>query len=373
MADLPKKIAIIYDRVNKWGGAERVLLALHEIFPQAPLFTAVYNHESARWAKIFPQVIPSFLQKFPYAKSHHELYPWLTPLAFESFNFNQYDAVISVTSTDAKGIVTQPKTFHLCYCLTPTRYLWSHEQFYKSQLDPGTRFITYPLFNYLKFWDRIASTRPDIYVSISQTVSGRVKKYYGRDSQVVYPPVDIDVYSQPSPPPSIKDFFLYVGRLVGYKQPEIIINVFNRLEYPLVIVGSGSEEKKLKRLAKPHIYFAGHVSQSQLVSFYQHTKAVIFFHEEDFGLVPVEAQAAGKPVIALNLGGETETVIHGKTGILIDDNSEESLYSHIYNFDHRLFDPGIIRSNAARFSKQRFQREFVKVFTSGWSKYKEKL
>ena len=157
MADLPSRVALIYDRVNKWGGAERVLLALHEMFPDAPLYTSVYNPATAGWAKVFPAVIPTFLQKFPLAKSNHELYPWLTPMAFETLKFDDYDIVISVTSADAKGIITKPGTFHLCYCLTPTRYLWSHEEFYKSQTSP----LFHPLFNYLKSWDLIASRRPD--------------------------------------------------------------------------------------------------------------------------------------------------------------------------------------------------------------------
>ena len=315
MANLPKNTALVYDRVNKWGGAERVLLALHEIFPQAPLFTAVYNPETAGWAEVFPKVIPSILQKFPFAKSHHELYPWLTPLAFESFNFNKYDAVISVTSADAKGIITQSKTFHLCYCLTPTRYLWSHENFYKSKVSN----IFHSLFNYLKSWDLVASHRPDSYIAISKTVQNRISSFYNLSSTVIYPPVDVNKF----PPIPGGEYFLSVGRLVSYKQPETLVDLFNELDLPLVIIGSGSEEKKLKAKAKSHIKILGHVSETELIHHYQKAKALISLHEEDFGLVYAEAQAAGKPVLALNTGGVREIVEHNKTGYLA--NNREAL------------------------------------------------
>src|SRR3990167_11390280 len=175
------RVALAYDRVNKWGGAERVLLALHEIFPNAPLFTAVYNSETSKWAEVFPKVIPSFLQKIPFAKTRHEFLGTFTPLAFETFDFSDYDLVISVTSEAAKGIITRPGTFHICYCLTPTRYLWSHHDFYFK--NPPDSFKKYPLFSllskpivsYLRNWDLVAAQRPDIIVAQSTEVKKRIK------------------------------------------------------------------------------------------------------------------------------------------------------------------------------------------------------
>lgn len=363
MANLPKRIALVYDRVNKWGGAERVLLALHELFPDAPLYTAVYNSATAGWAKVFPKVVPSFLQKFPLAKSNHELYPWLTPMAFETLKFDDYDIVISITSADAKGIITKPNTFHICYCLTPTRYLWSHEDFYKSQ----TSKIFHPLFNYLKSWDLIASRRPDAYLAISQTVQSRISKFYGQSSDVIYPPIDADIFSKTQPPPNIKDFFLYVGRLVAYKQAEVLVEIFNDLKLPLAIIGTGSLESKLKAIASPNIYFLGQLSETDLTAYYQHARAVLFIHEEDFGLVPLEAHAAGTPVIGLNRGGATETIIHGQTGLLLDDIND--LKNVILNFDPAQFDREFIKSHAQKFAKDRFQREFKQALIrsySGW-------
>ena len=353
------KVALVYDRVNKWGGAERVLLVLHEMFPQAPLYTAVYDANCAPWAKVFPAVISTFLQKFPLAKSSHELYPWLTPLAFETLRFDDYDLVISVTSADAKGIITKPSTFHLCYCLTPTRYLWSHEQLYKKTLDPAAEFISRPVFNYLKSWDKISAHRPDAYVAISQTVQSRISKYYGLSSEIVYPPVDVYAFSQPSPAPNLKDFFLYVGRLVAYKQAQLLIETFNDLKLPLAIIGTGHLEDKLKRMAAPNIHFLGHLDQTELVAYYQHARAVLFIHEEDFGLVPVEAHAAGTPVIGLNRGGAAETIIHNQTGILLDSDAPEVIKNAILNFDPTQFDKGFIKSHAQKFTKDRFKKEFT--------------
>ncbi len=371
MADLPKRIALVYDSVNKWGGAESVLLALHDLFPAAPLYTSVYDSAGAAWASVFPQVIPSFLQKFPFAKSNREFYPWLTPLAFESFDFRGFDVVISVSSADAKGVLTHPATFHLNYCLTPTRYLWSHHDLYRRQLGQALGLLSRPVFGYLKKWDLVASHRPDAIVSISQTVSDRVKTFYGLDSPVVYPPVNISDFSSPvPPPPGLSDFFLYLGRLVLYKRPDLVIQVFNQLNYPLVVAGTGRAESKLRRLAAPHIHFTGFVTPAQKLSLLQHCRALIFFHEEDFGLVSVEAQAAGRPVIALNRGGAAETVVPGQTGILIDDSSPQALAAAVGSFNPAQFSPELIRSHAQKFSRTRFQAEFVKIFTSQWKKYK---
>jgi len=370
MGDLPTRVALVYDRVNKWGGAEQVLLSLHRLFPSAPLYTSVFDERGAAWAKVFPAVIPTFLQKLRFFRSRHELLPWITPLAFETLSFDEFDAVISVTSADAKGIVTRPETFHLCYCLTPTRYLWSHHDQYVNELNPAARLISRPVFSYLKYWDRIASSRPDAYISISKAVQTRVKQFYGRSSQVVYPPVDTAVHTLPTPPPSIKDFFLYVGRLIPYKRPDVVVNVFNQINLPLAVVGTGHMEKKLRRKSGSNIHMAGFLSVSQLTSFYQNCRALVFFHEEDFGIVPLEAHSAGKPVIALNRGGAAETVIHNVTGILLDNDSPSTLARAVAEFDPSLFDPQVIKTHAANFSTQKFASEFVRIFKQEWKKYK---
>ncbi|MCX6706351.1 MAG: glycosyltransferase family 4 protein, partial [Candidatus Woesebacteria bacterium] len=207
------KIALVYDRVNKWGGAERVLLTLHEMFPDAPLYTSVYDEASTSWAKVFPKIYTSFLQRIPFAKSNHELFGWLMPLAFETFNFDMYDLVISITSEAAKGIITKPKTKHICYCLTPTRYLWSHyDLYFKNKLF---RFISKPFINYLRNWDKVAAQRPDQIIAISTEVKNRIKKYYNRDAEVIFPPVSLHHKKYLS---KNHAYYLIVSRLVPYKR-----------------------------------------------------------------------------------------------------------------------------------------------------------
>src|SRR3972149_9156819 len=308
------KLALIYDRVNKFGGAERILLALHKLWPDAPLYTAVYDSKSASWAKSF-KVIPSFLQSWPKAKRHHEFYPWLTPLAFESFDLSQFDLVVSVTSAEAKAVITKPQTLHLCYCLTPTRYLWSHHQHYLKQ---GLGWGLKPWANYLKRLDLVAAARPDAYAAISKTVAGRIKRYYHQPASVIYPPTDTAKFARPAK--SVlslpKSYHLLVSRLVSYKNLSLAITAFIRLKLPLVVVCRGREQSRLAELAGPTITFFNRVSENDLIYLYQHARALIMPQEEDFGLVAVEAQAAGIPVIALNRGGAKETVIDGKTGIL---------------------------------------------------------
>lgn len=365
---------MIYDRVNKIGGAERVLLALHEIFPRAPLFTAVYDPPGAPWAKVFPKVIPSFLQNFPLAKKHHEAYPWLMPLAFESFCFDEYDLIISVTSEAAKGIITKPKTLHICYCLTPTRYLWqSYWDYFKN---PVWRWLSQPVVVKLRLWDQIASQRPDVYLAISNNVAQRIKKYYGREAEVIYPPVmfpESHLRGAPStcggvPSPPIgglltsevkKRYFLIVSRFVPYKRIDIAIEAFNKLGLPLKIVGSGVEERRLKQMAKENIEFLGqNLTDSQLLFYYQNCRAIIFPGEEDFGLVPIEAQACGKPVIAYKAGGVLESVIEGKTGEFFSPQTPEALIKMVKQFKDDKYKFDDCQRNAQRFSQKIFIKNF---------------
>jgi glycosyltransferase involved in cell wall biosynthesis len=289
-------------------------------------------------------------------------------LAFESLDLSNFDLVISVTSADAKGIITSPSTLHVCYCLTPTRYLWSHEQFYKAQLSSLSQRISGPVFNYLKAWDEVAAQRPDAYLAISQTVQNRITKYYHRPSQVVYPPVDVDFYNQPRQPVELKNFFLYVGRLVAYKRAQILVETFNDLQLPLAIVGSGSLESKLRQIARSNIHFFTEASGDEVARFYQSARALIFFHEEDFGITPVEAMAAGTPVIGLNRGGVMETVT-SSTGFLIEDDIDQ-LKSTIVNFDSSQFDATVIKQQAQKFSKDRFKKEFVNAIDKQWKLFK---
>lgn len=350
------KTALVYDRVNKWGGAERVLLTLHEMFPEAPLYTSVYNPKTAPWAKVFCKVIPSLLQKIPFASRNHEFLGALTPIAFENFDFSQYDLVISVTSEAAKGIITKPGTLHICYCLTPTRYLWSGYDLYFQ--NPIMRLISKPIVSYLRQWDKIAAKRPDVMVAISSAAKERIKKYYGRESKIIFPPVDLKVPWVSQVP---REYFLVVSRLVAYKKVDLAIEAFNKLKLPLVIVGTGSEEWKLKLGSKKNIKFLGEVSERKLAELYAEAKALVMPQEEDFGLVAVEAQVAGTPVIAYRKSGALDTVVNGKTGVFFDEQTPESLALAVKKFDKCRFNPTELIHHAKNFSKERFKKELLKL------------
>lgn len=341
------KIAFVYDRINKWGGAERVLLALHEIWPEAPLYTAVYDERRAPWAKVF-KIKTSFLQHFPFAKSHHELYPWLTPMAFETFTFDEFDVVISVTSAEAKGIITKPKTLHICYCLTPTRYLWSSAKDYESQGIMG--YGLQGMSPMLKRWDQVGASRPDRYVAISHHVAKRIKRYYHRQvEKVIYPPVDINRFR----PNGAGEYFLCVARLVPYKRVDIVVKAFNKLGWPLKIIGSGMSGPCLKSMAKKNIEFVDDLTDSELVAYYQECRAFVFAGEEDFGIVALEAQACGKPVICPYSSGMAETVVEGKTGEFFD----RDLVGSLQTFVKKRYDSNFCRQNAQKFSIDRFTKE----------------
>ncbi|MBI2611436.1 glycosyltransferase [Candidatus Gottesmanbacteria bacterium] len=356
------KVVLVYDRINKFGGAERILLALHEIFPSAPLYTAVYDEKKAPWAKIFSQINPSFLQKFPLAKSHHELYPYLMPLAFETFDFANFDIVISVTSEAAKGIITRPPTVHISYILTPTRYIWSGEKDYLQNpgfgpIDPLLKLLLPTLFAKLRPIDYILAHRPDKLIAISNNVMNRIKKYYHRDADVLYPPIDTDFF-RPKLRKIRTNYFLLVSRLVPYKRVDVAIQAFNRLKYKLVIIGTGSEKDRLKKLANKNIQFVGSLTDEKLLGYYQDCIALIFTSDEDLGLVPIEAQSCGKPVVALKGGGALETVIEGNTGEFYDKQVPDSLTKTINRFLKKSYSPDDCRNNALRFNKERFKKEF---------------
>ena len=347
------KVAIVYDRVNKWGGAERVLLALHEIFPKAPLYTSVYDSKKASWAKVFPEVRTSFLQKFPFTKNNHEFLAIFMPWAFGSFDLKEFDVVISVTSEAAKGVKVNHGQIHICYCLTPTRYLWSHhDEYFKGQ---AFKAIAGPAIRYLKRWDKKVAKKPDIIVAISREVKKRIQKYYKRDSVVIFPPVNVFVNRSGD---LKKKHYLVVSRLVGYKKVDLAVKSLNELGYPLVVVGEGWQKWKLKLMANKNVKFVGNISEKKLVEYYKGAKALIMPQEEDFGIVALEAQSYGVPVIAYRGGGVLDTVIHGKTGILFKNQNVKSLVSAIKKFEKMTFKQVALTANARKFAKKRFQKEF---------------
>jgi glycosyltransferase involved in cell wall biosynthesis len=361
------KVALVYDRVSKWGGAEAVLVTLHKLFPTAPLFTSVYDPQKAPWASIF-KVNPSYLQKLPLPKASHELYPFLMGPAFENFSFDEFDVVISVTAEFGKAILTKPKTLHLCYCLNPTGYLWSGYDQYFSQKSRLFKYLSKPVVSYLRWYDQLISNRPDEYIAISNTVKDRIKKYYHRDARVIYPPTALGrLEKNPK-----GNFFIVVSRLVPNKRIDLVVKAFNLLQLPLKIVGTGSEFNNLKTLAKKNIEFLGFVSDTEKWRLLSSSQALIIPGEEDFGLTAVEAQSVGTPVVAFRKGGVTETVVEDKTGFFFNQQTVESLVELINIAQIKKLDPEECRKNAEKFSTIVFNRNFLAVTQSLWENWRNK-
>lgn len=376
MSEIKKlKVAIVYDRVNKFGGAERVLLVLHEMFPDAPLFTSVYDKKNAKWAKVFPNVYTTFLQSLKFVRNNHQLFGWLMPLAFELLDFDEYNIVITVTSEAAKGIVTTSKTLHICYCLTPTRYLWSGSKFYfnnppgKLRSIPFYKYISIPLISYLRWWDIVASQRPDKMIAISTEVKNRISKYYKRDSEVIFPPVTLKQYYRKQIDTN-KEAYVIVGRFEPYKRLDLVIDVFNEIGKPLIVAGSGSEMNRQKKRAKKNISFVDHPNDSQLSSIYNKAKAFIMPQHEDFGITSVEAQSFGVPVIAFKKGGAVDTVIDKQTGLFFNYQTVKSLKQAIANFDTISFNRNYIKKHAEIFSKERFKRQLQRSLIRTYSSWR---
>ena len=367
------KIAIVYDWIDKWGGVERILLTLNEMFPEADFYTSYYDEKGAAWAKKI-KIRTSFLQQFPRLINKNRIASFVFyPFAFESFNFNNYDLIISVTSSFAKGIITKPGTRHICYLLTPTRYLWSQpEVYFQNKL---TQRLISPYINYIKKWDFLAAQRPDKIISISKTVAERCKKYYQRESEVIYPPFDFEYWNniklkvkneKLKIQVKNKKFYLVVSRLELYKRVDLVIRSFNRLDKNLVIVGEGRQERRLRKMAGNNVQFYSKLTDEELGYLYQHAQALIMPQEEDFGYVSLEAQFFGCPVIAYKKGGATETVIDGKSGILIERQDQqhiklalERLGKISYNISYQA--EKLQQDNFKKFDKKIFWESFKKI------------
>ncbi len=354
------RVAIVYDRINKWGGAERILLLLSEMFPKAPIYTSVYDSESAPWAKDL-HITTSFLEKIPFARRHHEFFALFMPFAFEQFDFSKFDYVISLTSEGAKGIVTSSKTKHICICLTPTRYLWSgYDMYFANRLF---RYLTYPLVWYLRRWDIAAASRPDRLIAISQTVKERIKKYYKRDSEIIYPPLFLS--SSHIKFAKSKGYYLVVSRFsrfTPHKRVDLAIKAANRLKLPLKVVGEG-DATYFKSIAGSTVEIVGRVDDKTLAKYYAESKALIFPGVEDFGLVMIEAQSYGKPVIAFRDGGATEIILEGKTGEFFDKSTVSSLANALKKFNNKRYNTKDCIENSKRFSQRNFVQAVKKLIS----------
>jgi glycosyltransferase involved in cell wall biosynthesis len=375
------KVAFVYDRVNTpYGGAENVLVALHHIFPDAPLFTSVYDPNRAQWAKGF-RVIPSFLQRLPFAKHHHRWFAWAMPLAFESFDLSEFDIVISITSAEAKGILTKPHQLHICYLLTPTRYLWSHaEEYEKSWLTGWLRKI---VFKYLKWWDEAACWRPDVLIPISELVAERSLTFYQRQTEaVIYPPVEkpsltkqeLQQIKKPLGVP--EEYYLIVSRLVPYKRIDMAIKACQTLKKNLVIIGEGPDYVRLVMLAgmrgnaTAKILFLQAVHPKDVIAYYTHCTAFLMPAEEDFGITALEAQSFGKPVFIYHKSGAAEIVKDGVTGMHFFEQSTRAIVEAIYWGDRVEWKSETIKKHVVQYDTEHFQERFRDAVYKLWEQYK---
>lgn len=365
------KVALIHDHLAQDGGAEKVLRVLAEMFPEAPIYTLLY--EPKQVAKYFKdrKIETSIIQKLPGGVKHYQWYLFFMPTAVEFFDLSAYDLVISDTSSFAKGVITKPDCFHLCYCHTPTRYLWSDTHQYINELkyNKWLKKIISLILNRIRLWDRLAADRVDLFVANSKTVQGRIAKYYRRNSLLVYPPVETEKFSisDLSQQKIEEKYFLIGCRLAPYKRVDLVIKAFKELagdqNYRLKIFGDGVDEKRLKELAAAcnNIEFLGRVSEEEKAKLYSGAQAFINPQEEDFGITMIEAMASGRPIIALRRGGATETVVEGKTGLFFDEQTPASLIAVLKKFKAEDFNSSEIREHAQQFSVANFKNGMLEI------------
>jgi glycosyltransferase involved in cell wall biosynthesis len=365
-----KKIALVHHWLVGMRGGEKIVESLCRMFPDIDIFTLVYDKNKISDIINSKKIYTSFIQRMPLSKRKHQLYLPFMPVAVEQFDLSGYDIVISIESGIAKGVLTKPDTCHICYCNTPMRYLWNMYFDYLNNEKMGflkKSFIRY-YFNYLRVWDLATSFRVDYFISNSENVKKRVQKYYRRDSEVIYPPVNLDRFTCSG---NKKDYYLAVSQLVSYKRIDIAVDAFNRLDRELVIIGDGPERKRLEKRAGSNIKFIGWQDDTVLEKYYSEAKAFIFPGEEDFGITPVEAQASGTPVIGYGRGGLLETVEEGKTGLFFDDHNAESLMDAVKRFesgDHNITSENA-RENSRRFDISIFEKEIKSFIMEKYNKY----
>ncbi|MCF6291489.1 MAG: glycosyltransferase [Desulfobacterales bacterium] len=339
-------------------GGERVCEEVAELLGQPDIYCLLADQGKMSPVLQECRITTSFIQKIPLARQWYRYYAWLFPLAVESFDLREYDLVISSDANLVKGVVTRPETCHICYCHSPMRYAWSHYQDYLHGMGRGKKIITALLMHYLRSWDYGAAARVDYFIANSRVVRDRIRKYYRRDAKVIYPPCGVERFQVSD---RSDDYYLCVSRLVGYKRIDLAVRAFKENGQRLVVAGAGPEMQRLKSMAGKNIEFAGWVSDRELALLYADCKALVFPGEEDFGIVVVEAQATGKPVIAYGRGGALETVLPGRTGLFFYEKTPAALNEAIERFERKpdFFDPQVIRRNANRFSRERFADELA--------------
>jgi glycosyltransferase involved in cell wall biosynthesis len=348
------KVALVVDALPGLGGSEKVLLAVAELLPEAPIYTLIYNRPAFRHTALADhRVIPSYIDRLPFTRTHYRSYLPLMPRAVEQFDLDAYDVILSFSYAVAHGVRSRPGQRHLSYTYTPMRYAW------RGVHPDGSRrrmpWLVERFFGSFRAWDAAAAARVDAFAAVSGWIGAWVNQAYGRDARVIYPPVEVERFV---PQPERAGYFVALSRLVPHKRLDLIVEAFNRLKLPLLVVGTGPEERALRRQAGPGIRLLGFQDDRSVADLLSRARGFICAADEDFGIAVVEAQAAGCPVIAYGKGGALETVLAGQTGVFFEEQSAESLVEAVERFEREAFDPRLARQNAARFSKAQFQREF---------------
>lgn len=350
------KVAIVHYWLVGMRGGEKVLEALCQMYPEADIYTHVYVPEMVSETIRKHRVVSTFINRLPRARRMYKTYLPLMPIALEQLDLRDYDLILSSESGPAKGIIAPPDALHVCYCHTPMRYIWNMFHDYRDGAGVLTRLVMPSLAHYLRLWDVASAARVDSFVANSTTVAGRIRRYYGLDAIVIHPPVDTAAFS-PCPSSELGDYYLMAGELVSYKRPDLAVRAFNELKLKLVVIGGGEMLSEIRRLAGPTVSVLGPQPFESLKHHYARCRALIFPGEEDFGMVPVEAMASGRPVLAFGRGGATETVANNETGLFFDEQSVGAITESVTRFSNMTFQPEAIIAHAQQFGREPFIRK----------------
>lgn len=362
------KLALVHDWLNQIGGAEDVLETLVEMYPQSPIYTSIYWREKmpVHWQKWDLHTL--WIDQLPLIHQKHQTYLLFYPLAWRGLNLGNYDVVLTNKSGFCHGVKIGPSTMHICYCLAPTRYVWQYDAYMQRENIPSPiQFTLRPMMQLVKRWDYQAAQRVHHFIAISTDIQHRIKRFYNRESEIIFPPVEAAERFKPISKPD--DYFLSVGRLIPYKRVDLIVEACTRLNLPLKVAGKGRDLERLQAMAGPTVEFLGYVSDEDLPDLFAHAKAFVFPGFEDFGITPVQAQAAGRPVIAYKGGGALDTVIEGKTGAFFETQTVESLMQVLQDFDANDYNPIDCREHALKFDTSIFKQKLSSTIEHAWDKF----
>lgn len=375
------RIALAHDWLNQMGGAEKVLEQLAAMYPGAPIFTTIYAPALMPEAYRRWDIRPTWLNHAPAIHRRHQPYLPLYPAAVSGLNFDGYDVILSNKSGFIHGLRHTSRQLHICYCLAPTRYVWDYQGYAAREgFGPWLGRTVGPVIRQLQRWDFAAAQLPQStnglrtagvhhFIAISSDIQARIKKYYRRESVIIYPPVDTIRFRPEASGKPAGDYYLVVSRLIPYKRVDLAVQAMSRLGRRLVVVGDGRDRANLERMAGPSITFKGRLPDDEVAELMANCRAFIFPGFEDFGITPVEAQAAGRPVLALARGGALDTVIEGQTGLFFQDQTVDALIEAVENFEKMSFDPAAARTNAERFSASRFEQELRSFVNHKWREF----